>query len=317
MPRMASKPISDPRRHSPFRTPHWRWEEGLNHFRNNTCPDGWEDPAIAQACQFLNNLGLATTDAARMALSQRCPDLSAARAIYAAGGAGKDELEARLLCQEPDAIAAGMNISADIVRIYATYFFDVLDARHATDWMLAQAVGLFNFSSPPTEGQNWRYLAWFGGPHVLDLVIADHLGLSRPTVSDLHDLADRARFLVREHASYIRTGNPADPEFVAEFRKRYRSDCRRKGIKPDPQQLLQLKILALAAPRRRRPRVKLDSPQSETHADAGLDEQNGDKSDSLCKTKSSRPARHQKLKQPVSQDERNEQVADLFAAAQQ
>jgi hypothetical protein len=158
MTRMSATPSSDIRCFSPFRTPDWRWSEALGHIRKRTCPGRWEDPAIAQAHQFLMALKLAHTDAGRMELSLRCPDVSAAYAVFNRGGVVKDELEARLLCQSPEEIAGATGIGADVVRAYATFFFDVLGSLNANDCLLLQAVGLYGLPSinrpnpqPPVE----------------------------------------------------------------------------------------------------------------------------------------------------------------------
>jgi hypothetical protein len=192
MPGKVIKLTGDFRRFSPFRTPNWRWTEALNHIRNKTCPANWEDPAIARAHQFLVELDLAHTEAERMELSRRWPELSAAHSIFTRGGVVRDELEARLLCQSPEEIAASMGIGADVVRTYATFFFDVLESLNANDWLLFQAVGLYTPSRPPTVGQRWRYLAWSAGPHVLEQAIADYLSGPEPDVPNPRDVVDPA-----------------------------------------------------------------------------------------------------------------------------
>ena len=247
MPWTADIPAEDLRCYSPFRPPDWRWQSAQEHIHRDTFPGGWEDPGIIRAHQLLIGLDRAETEVDEVELTLRCPVLSIAHAIYAGGDVKKDELEARLLCQSPELIAAGMGISTEIIWTYATVFFDVVDSINALDWMLMQGVGVPHFSSPPKEAECWRFIAWVGGPFILDLLVADYLGRPTPEYADRHGLAERARFLVRDAASLMQTGRPADPEIVEEHSRLYRDDVRSGRRKPDPQTALQLKILRLAA----------------------------------------------------------------------
>src|ERR1022692_1516524 len=202
--------------YSPFRTPEWRWREARRHLKQQTLPGIWDDPGVAKAYQFLFDVSDADTEAERAELVQRWPDLTAAKAIFMQPGVQRDELEARLICEPIDVIAGKMGIPSGVVGAFAEAFFDVADSVNATDWMMLQAVGLHRFSLPPTEGECWRYLAFFGGPFVLDLMVADHLDRPEPTCPDRHLHAERARFLVRDHVSLLKTGQPADPEIIEE-----------------------------------------------------------------------------------------------------
>ena len=244
MTRMSVAPSTDPRCFSPIRTPDWRWQAVLSHIRHKTCPGTWEDPAIARAYRFLAPPEPACAYTGKREVRRHCPDLSAAHAIFTLAGVVKDELEARLLCQSPEEIEGAMGISADVVRTFATLFFDVQDSLHANDWLLFQAVALL---FPPTEGQCWRYLALAGGPVILDLVVSDYLGRPEPHYPDRHELAERARFLVWDHASLIQAGNPADPEIIEAYCRRFLGDAQRRGRKLDPQIAWNLKLLRLAA----------------------------------------------------------------------
>jgi hypothetical protein len=244
---MSVAPSTDPRCYSPIRTPDWRWQVVLSHIRHKTCPGIWEDPAIIQAHRFLAPPEPAREDIGRRELRRHCPDLSAAHAIFTLAGVVKDELEARLLCQSPEEITGAMQIGAGVARTFATLFFDVLDSLHATDWLLFQAVALYGSLCPPTEAQCWRYLALAGGPVILDLVVSDYLGRPEPYYPDRHELAERARFLVWDHASLTQTGNPADPEIIEAYCRFYQHEARRRGKKLDPRVAWHLKFLRMAA----------------------------------------------------------------------
>ncbi|MGD0461597.1 MAG: hypothetical protein ABSB74_03820 [Tepidisphaeraceae bacterium] len=313
---MSPKPATDIRSYSPFRTPDWRWQAALDHVHQQTRPRKWEDQGRVQVRRFLLDLNRAGTEAKRNRVARTWPDLFGAHAIFTGDPIRRDELEARLLCEPVEGIAEKMNIPAGVVVAFAGTFFDVLHCRQALDWLLEHAIRAHSFARPPTEAECWRYMALAGGPFILELLIADHLGRPELQHPDRHELAERARFLVREHAAYVQTGNPADPEFVAEFRRRYREKCQRNHEKPDPKVLLQLKILSMAASSSRRRRVKVDLLQLDRQTSAWLD-QSESRSKSPRKPKASHSGRRRKPKQEVSQNDRGEKIAELCPVVQQ
>ena len=247
MPRTAFTPTSDIRSRSPFRTPDWRWLEAHRHVTGNSSPRLWEDAGVVRAHQFLLDFSDVDTEARQVEPTRCWPDLAAAYTIFTQAGVQRDELEARLICEPVDVIAAKTGLSPGVVGAFADTFFDVVDSINANDWMYFQAVGVHRFSSPPTEGECWRYLAFVGGPLVLDLVIADHLGRPEPYYPDRHRLAELGRFIVRDQVSLMQTGLPADPEIVEEYCRLYREDVRSGRTNPDPVVALHLKFLRLAA----------------------------------------------------------------------
>lgn len=247
MPRTAFTPTSDIRRLSPFRSVDWRWREAGNHRKNHTSPAEWEDPGVSKAYQFQVALSGADTQTKRVDLAQCWPELAAAHAIFILADVERDELEARLICEPVDVIAKKMGISPGVVGAFADTFFDVIDSINALDWMVFQAVGVHRFSLPPKEAECWRYLAFAGGPFVLDLMIADHFGHPDPHYPDRRQEAERARFLVRDHVSLMQTGRWADAEIIEEYCRLYREDVRSGRRKPDPVIALHLKFLRLAA----------------------------------------------------------------------
>jgi hypothetical protein len=247
MPWMASIPTGDLRCYSPFRPADWRWREAQHHLTRNTSPRAWEDAGIVRAHQFLLALSNAGTEARQVELTRCWPDLAPAHTVFARAGLQQNELEARLICEPVDVISGKMSISLGVVNAYADTFFDVLDSINALDWMMMQAVGVHRFSLPPTEAECWRYLAFAGGPFVLDLMVADYFGRPEPYYPDRHRLAERARFLVRDHVSLMQTGRSADREIVEEHCRIYRENVRTGRRKPDPQIALHLKLLRLAA----------------------------------------------------------------------
>jgi len=244
---MSATPSSDIRCFSPFRTPDWRWRAASEHVCRATRPRKWQDAGIRRIRRFLLDLKRANTDARRKRLEEKWPDLFAANAIHMEDRVRRDELESRLLCESPDVIAAKMNIPAGAVLAYADAFYDVLGCLRAVDWLLEYAVRARSFATPPKENECWRYLALAGGPAILDLVVSDHLGRPEPQYPDRHELAERARFLVKDYANLVQTGQPADPEIIEEYCRLYQHEARRRGKKLDPRVAWHLKFLRMAA----------------------------------------------------------------------
>ncbi|MGD0462135.1 MAG: hypothetical protein ABSB74_06575 [Tepidisphaeraceae bacterium] len=216
---------------------------------------------MVQVRRFLLALNRAGTEAKRNRVERKWPELYGARAIFIGHEIRRHELEARLLCEAVELIAGKMNIPAGVVTAYAETFFDVLVCRQALDWLLEHAIRAHSFAKPPKENECWRYMALAGGPVILDLLIGDHLGRPDPEYPDRHELAERVRFRVRDYASLVQTGQPADPEMVKEYCRRYLDDARRRGKKLDPRIALNLKILRLAAKLPRCPELERVLPK--------------------------------------------------------
>ncbi|HVS40299.1 MAG TPA: hypothetical protein VMS17_32375, partial [Gemmataceae bacterium] len=82
---------------------------------------------------------------------------------------------------------------------YGALFFDVAESLAATDWTTYSAIGLGRIRpAAVSEGDIWRFTAFFGGEHPLDLIIADHRGRTEPAVADRHLLAEQGRWVARE-----------------------------------------------------------------------------------------------------------------------
>jgi len=95
----------------------------------------------------------------------------AALDIYENGGAVKSEIEARILASESDSdIAARFKLDAATIAAYEMFCFNVRESLRARDWILARVIGkTFHVGD---HAQIWRYFAYYGGPHVLELVLA-------------------------------------------------------------------------------------------------------------------------------------------------
>jgi hypothetical protein len=186
----------DYRRCSPFRKVDWRWRCATEHLLVGDRLSPWEDPAIEHALKFQRAWNADGGSARQTAARQRWPELAEAYRLHERGGPLIDEIQARLLAAEPPKVISHKTaVGADVIAAYEKFFFDVSEFLGAIDWLLCDAVGLYD--KPITEGLVWRYFAVAGGPLLVDLLVADFLGRPEPKRDDRHLLAERARFFVR------------------------------------------------------------------------------------------------------------------------
>jgi hypothetical protein len=193
----------DRRRYDPFRTPAWRWKIALEHVCLKRRLRSWEDEAIKEALRYLRECQRAQTARQLSRVKDRWSDLTKAHAIYVAGGVLRDELEARLIAGESfEVIATKSRTAAAVVAAFERYFFNVAHALNALDWMMICVVGLYpGLDRKPTERECWCYMAMAGGPVLLDILIDDHLGRPNPNFPNLHELAEKGRFAVRDYVT--------------------------------------------------------------------------------------------------------------------
>jgi hypothetical protein len=182
---------------SPFCTPDWRWISAQESDAQRRRRSKWDDAKVSDAIRYLRVL---RSEGASVATNQ-WPALFAAHLIYRSSGMERDELEARLLSGEPfDAISVKTGIAIQTIVAYEAIFFQVVDALNATDWIVNSVIKITP-GKPVTEGQTWKYLAWAGGPMILDLMIDDFLGRPDPGFPERRDLAAKGRYIVREFAT--------------------------------------------------------------------------------------------------------------------
>jgi hypothetical protein len=199
----SRKPAGDFRRYDPFLTPAWRWKIALEHARLNRRPRRWEDAAIKEALRYLRECQRAQTARQLLKVKDRWPDLTKAHDIFVAGGVVRDELEARLIAGETfEVIATKSSTSAGVVAAFERFFFNVADALGAVDWMLCVVIGVYpGLNRKPKERECWCYMALAGGPVFVDILIDDHLGRRNPKFPNLHELAEKGRFAVRDYVT--------------------------------------------------------------------------------------------------------------------
>ena len=155
-------------RSSPFRPPDWRWLRAyalLDTYHNFSRKR--DDAETGRALRYLRLLCRRPRSAARL-----FPDVQAAHAVYDEGGPTRLLLEAQLLArQTSSAIGELMNLPAEVVDSYESFFFQCREHLAAHDWVLSQAVdrptpGFAN----QVRGITLRAFAFHGGPRVLAAV---------------------------------------------------------------------------------------------------------------------------------------------------
>jgi len=130
-------------------------------------------------------------------------DLFSARTIYRENGNQRLELECRLLAGQSNAeIAAIMNLLEPMVETYECIFYNVRPRLYASSWVALSAIGTRKFTTKtgePNIGIIARHFAYFGGEHVLAMVLPrllDGSALSEEPL-DLNTPAGRTTMRVR------------------------------------------------------------------------------------------------------------------------
>ena len=205
MPWTASILPGDLRNYSPPLTPDWRWDSALKHLHAGTDPQPWEDNGITEILRRLKPQVFPLNDFPEGVVKRRWPHFSMGYVIHLRGGPECDEIQARLLCEPLDVVAAKTGYPAEALAAYAEIFFDVLDVQGADDWLLFEAANVREWNRrAPTEGEIWKFMAIVGGPAIVDLLVNDFRVLSHPEDDPDHLLAESIRSLVRNFSATLR-----------------------------------------------------------------------------------------------------------------
>lgn len=113
-------------------------------------------------------------------LPPKCPAprfrlLHRAHRVYAENGEPRWELEARLLAGQSDReIARRLGVTRGLVRRYEQIFCTCRDRLRASDCILFTFIGRgpIDGFAPGDLGGVWKWTGYFGGPHMLDGIIA-------------------------------------------------------------------------------------------------------------------------------------------------
>jgi hypothetical protein len=184
---------------NPLRSPRWRYDRVVKAvqkpgflFRRST----GDDYPIRLYHRYLTRGAAAHGDNRQLELlRQEYPDAALVHELYFSRSIElRQILEARLLTDESFAqIANRMGLGESAVRLYSDLFFDVRDRMQATLWVLKIILGSpetrckFNEDGTLTDEQRgllYRLFAYYGGPLVLDAMVAGISGVTLPQRPD-------------------------------------------------------------------------------------------------------------------------------------
>jgi hypothetical protein len=142
---------------------------------------GRDPEPVVKAAGYLRALQSCDDDRERVA--QRWPDLHRARLLAEAGGPPAWEVQSWLLAGQGDEQVAGLcGLPARVVAAYEALFFNVRARLSARDWVLSRAIwgGHPLSMTMPDLGVVLRSIGYFGGPLVLEVMLAATLGRPQP-----------------------------------------------------------------------------------------------------------------------------------------
>ncbi len=160
---------------SPSRSCDWAWQYAVRVAGQHRAPKGLSDlhPLIARVVQLLR------AEAAGMSfrrLDQQYADIQAARRLWESRGPKELETQAWLLAKEPvESVAARVKLPADTVQAYESLFFAVTDRFQANGWINGHAIILRSYEPDQQHAVLLRRFAYYGGPHVLKVVMPELL----------------------------------------------------------------------------------------------------------------------------------------------
>ena len=164
-------------KYHPCRTVDYRWQEAIE------IADGYrrlhkrlDDSTVQQAVKFLRALRRCSTEKQHAKLCKKMPVISAAYKLHEAGGELELELQSRVLAGHTlEELAKMFGMDMAIINMYQRLFFTVADRLRARDWILLQAIGIWD----KTPESLIKWLGYFGGPLVLDCFLPYLLTNSR------------------------------------------------------------------------------------------------------------------------------------------
>lgn len=221
--------------HNPSRPLDWRWMRAQFLASTGRRGSPRKDDADTLAAAYLRAQARCRDDADRARLEGRWPDIVAAERLFAEWGLGPGEVCARILAGQSDAeIAEHCDMSDGAVHWFESLFFCVRDRLGATDWIVARALGPglgLGYRREDLAGV-WMAFGYFGGPAVLDAVIAATFADSaRRTLpgrwGDAAGMDDRLRQSVRRAVEGMMMPRGAGARRLAQVYERTRRRERR------------------------------------------------------------------------------------------
>ena len=166
--------ISGYDRIDPLRPAAFRWARAQRLFLlGDRLDPGRDDQLTELVLDYQQTLG--GTDCPPVCPAPRFRLLHRAHRIYAENGETRWELEARLLAGQSDReISRRVGLPRGMIALYHDSFCTCRDRLSASDCILTTFIGrgpVVGFA-PGDLGGVWRWIAYFGGVHMLDAVIA-------------------------------------------------------------------------------------------------------------------------------------------------
>jgi hypothetical protein len=251
--------------HSCFRRPSWRWQWACCLCRTGRrvrppLDDAW----VARAKHFLAARDRYTSRSARTKLARLDP------AVQEAADLSREEpphrrwhVEALLLTTTPFAEVARLcGVAVQTLEAFHELHFHVRPYLHATDWVMAQAVGTYHwkgFAGLPL-GSLWRHAAYTAGARALEVMMAVTTGQPFPAwlrASFTQNPAyqeRRLRLLGKLVVAAATTDSPAAWQALVEAHDQVRRlDRQAPGSRDEPSLLPVMEDFLLSVGGRRKP----------------------------------------------------------------
>ncbi len=174
---------------SPFRPVDWRWAKATlqrEDPRTASLLRHQNDEWTTKARRFQEALDAVSDDYGKLLLARRWPHLSEAHTVRFENSDRRlvrFEIEARLLTGEPyERIAAHSGTSAGGVAWYEKLFFSVSDRLDRRGWIVNCVIGESAHAGLSERDFDvlWKLYGYWGGPDVLDAVMAKTYDSPRP-----------------------------------------------------------------------------------------------------------------------------------------
>jgi hypothetical protein len=200
-------------RASPLRPLDWRWRRAGYAVEQNRRPRrGREEEIVLRAVRFRRNLASRGGDPDAPGRHKLDPSvLGAYRVRFGQDQELQSELEARLVAgQTSDVIADRTGLTADLIEVYETLYFEVKERLGASDWVVATVLGRRYYEGTAEEDVDliWKAVAYNLGPYALDALLE---GLRHPGSTPIPAARDpQLDELVKLYALVLTT--PVTPE---------------------------------------------------------------------------------------------------------
>ncbi|MBA4190663.1 MAG: hypothetical protein C0467_21975 [Planctomycetaceae bacterium] len=158
----------------PLRPAAFRWARAQRLFLlGDRLDPRWDDQLTALVLDYQQTLG--GTDCPLVCPAPRFRLIHRAHRIYAENGETRWELEARLLAGQSDQeISRRVGLPRGLVAVYHDSFCTCRDRLRASDCILVTFIGrgpMVGFA-PGDIGGVWKWVGYFTGPYMLDVLIA-------------------------------------------------------------------------------------------------------------------------------------------------